>query len=755
MADDKIKIIGNVERIRYFKNSWGIISCYIESVEEGKWDEPYIICKGEMAEPILGQSYKITGNMVHDAKYGDQLDIINMRSVVDFDESNDRGKRQFLSSIFTPLQVQNMYEALSDPYTALKNNDSKELIKVKGCGLDTATRWILKFNLNVSMAKIFTELEDYNLTNNMIQKLMDTYGSPELVIEKVKKNPYILVTEVNGIGWAKADNIAMSGGLDKYSPERISSFILFYLKDKAENGCSWITTDELLGAILDTLGEDIPDERITEAIRFIENKLWYNEDKDKIGLAKYYNLENNIAKELLRLQNEDNRFKYDNWSDEIKRLENKQGWEFTSEQKLGIQTVLDNNVVIIHGYSGTGKTSLVSAMLAVLKKYSFVQTALAGRAASRLSEVTGKEGYTIHRLLGYPKGEKEFGGFEYHRFNQLGYDIYIVDEISMIGLSLFYALIQAIPTGSKLIMLGDIGQLESIGSGNIAHDLIQSPEIPTVELTQIHRQAAKSAIIAESIKLRHGQQIIEKDWVGEETRGELQDLTLDVFSDSSNTFYRIMRKWSIEMNKDNFSPMNVQVIVPVKNRGDACTYKLNNAIQELVNPPTNKKKQIELTSYKQTYIIREGDKVINTANNYKVTPNIYNGNLGTVLSITNDTDELSDTYGELIMVIDFIGIGKVTLSKDYFKGIELGYAITCHKFQGSEADVIIYGIDFNSYSLLTREQIYTGITRAKKHAYFIAQNSALRYATSQEGVSQKKTHLVQCLDEVAHPKLTF
>lgn len=755
MADDKIKIIGNVERIRYFKNSWGIISCYIESVEEGKWDEPYIICKGEMAEPILGQSYKITGNMVHDAKYGDQLDIINMRSVVDFDESNDRGKRQFLSSIFTPLQVQNMYEALSDPYTALKNNDSKELIKVKGCGLDTATRWILKFNLNVSMAKIFTELEDYNLTNNMIQKLMDTYGSPELVIEKVKKNPYILVTEVNGIGWAKADNIAMSGGLDKYSPERISSFILFYLKDKAENGCSWITTDELLGAILDTLGEDIPDERITEAIRFIENKLWYNEDKDKIGLAKYYNLENNIAKELLRLQNEDNRFKYDNWSDEIKRLENKQGWEFTSEQKLGIQTVLDNNVVIIHGYSGTGKTSLVSAMLAVLKKYSFVQTALAGRAASRLSEVTGKEGYTIHRLLGYPKGEKEFGGFEYHRFNQLGYDIYIVDEISMIGLSLFYALIQAIPTGSKLIMLGDIGQLESIGSGNIAHDLIQSPEIPTVELTQIHRQAAKSAIIAESIKLRHGQQIIEKDWVGEETRGELQDLTLDVFSDSSNTFYRIMRKWSIEMNKDNFSPMNVQVIVPVKNRGDACTYKLNNAIQELVNPPTNKKKQIELTSYKQTYVIREGDKVINTANNYKVTPNIYNGNLGTVLSITNDTDELSDTYGELIMVIDFIGIGKVTLSKDYFKGIELGYAITCHKFQGSEANVIIYGIDFNSYSLLTREQIYTGITRAKKHAYFIAQNSALRYATSQEGVSQKKTHLVQCLDEVAHPKLTF
>lgn len=755
MADDKIKIIGNVERIRYFKNSWGIISCYIESVEEGNWDEPYIICKGEMAEPILGQSYKITGNMVHDAKYGDQLDIINMRSVVDFDESNDRGKRQFLSSIFTPLQVQNMYEALSDPYAALKNNDSKELIKVKGCGLDTATRWILKFNLNVSMAKIFTELEDYNLTNNMIQKLMDTYGSPELVIEKVKKNPYILVTEVNGIGWAKADNIAMSGGLDKYSPERISSFILFYLKDKAENGCSWITTDELLGGILDTLGEDIPDERITEAIRFIENKLWYNENKDKIGLAKYYNLENNIAKELLRLQNEDNRFKYDNWSDEIKRLENKQGWEFTSEQKLGIQTVLDNNVVIIHGYSGTGKTSLVSAMLAVLKKYSFVQTALAGRAASRLSEVTGKEGYTIHRLLGYPKGEKEFGGFEYHRFNQLGYDIYIVDEISMIGLSLFYALIQAIPTGSKLIMLGDIGQLESIGSGNIAHDLIQSPEIPTVELTQIHRQAAKSAIIAESIKLRHGQQIIEKDWVGEETRGELQDLTLDVFSDSSNTFYRIMRKWSIEMNKDNFSPMNVQVIVPVKNRGDACTYKLNNAIQELVNPPTNKKKQIELTSYKQTYIIREGDKVINTANNYKVTPNIYNGNLGTVLSITNDTDELSDTYGELIMVIDFIGIGKVTLSKDYFKGIELGYAITCHKFQGSEADVIIYGIDFNSYSLLTREQIYTGITRAKKHAYFIAQNSALRYATSQEGVSQKKTHLVQCLDEVAHPKLTF
>ena len=755
MSDEIIKAVVSVDKIRYFKDSWGIVCCSVEEITEGHWNDTDIILKGQMAQPTIGQTYKVTGRICHDPKWGDQVDVINMCSNIEFGDNDEKGKKQFLYSIFTPLQVEAMYEALEDPFDVLKKADSKELVKVKGCGMNTAARWIIKFKMNISMAKIFTELEQFNLSNTMIEKLMETYGDPDLVIEKVKNNPYILVSEINGIGWTKADAIAMSGGLDRYGKERLGGFILHYLKEKGENGCSWITPDELLGAILDTLGEDVPDEKITEAIRNIEDKLWWSEEKDKIGLQRYYNLELNIAKELIRLRDGENKFDYTDWEEKVKRIESLQGWEYTTEQKNGIKTVLDNNVVIIHGYSGTGKTSLVSAMLEILKKNSFVQTALAGRAASRLSEVTGKEGYTIHRLLGYPLGDKEHGGFTFHRFNQLDHDIYIVDEISMIGLSLFYSLIQAIPTGSKLIMLGDIGQLESIGSGNIAHDLINSSEISTVELTQIHRQAAKSAIISESIKIRHGEQIIPKDWTGEETRGELQDLTLDIFSDVSNTFYRIMRKWSVELNKSDFNVMNVQVIVPVKSRGDACTYKLNNAIQEMTNPANKKKKEVEIGSNNFAYILREGDKVINTVNNYRVTPNIYNGNLGIITYIGEDNDDFSDTYGEEIIEVDFVGIGKVKLGKKDWKGLELGYAITCHKFQGSEADTIIYGIDFSSYSLLTREQIYTGITRAKKHTYLIAQCGALRYATSQEGVSQKKTHLQNCLNEVAHPKLVF
>lgn len=747
-----MKVKASVEGIRFFKDQWGIIVCSIDKVIKGKFigDKNGTVFKGNMPYPVRGLSYIIEADYVNDPKWGDQYDIKSIYSDIPVDENDKDGKLRFLRSLFTPNQIEAMYSIYDDPFSILNNEDVEKLVQIKGCGIKTADNWIRKFKKNINIARIFIELEDYSLTNNMIRRLMNRYNSPDLIIEKVKTNPYILVNEVDGIGWKKADEIALAGNIKPDSSMRIGAYIVYYLNKCGEEGCSWITPDQLLGAILDNLGEEIPDENISIAIKELGNKLWWNEAKDKIGLSLYYNIECRVAEELIRIRDVKSDIHCDNWQEHIKHIERLQGWEFTAEQICGIETVLNNNITVIHGLAGSGKTSVVSGVLEALRQYSSVMCALSGRAASRMSEITGKTGFTIHRLLGYPKGANEYQGFEFNQDNKLPYNIYILDEISMVDARLFYYLLRAIPDGAKLICLGDSGQLESIGCGNIAYDMIHSAEIPTIELTKIHRQAAKSAIITQSIAIRNGIQIINKDWTGIETRGELQDLELRCYSDKSNTFYNIMEIFSKLMAQKDFNIMDTQIIVPIKTKGDSCTYNINNTIQELYNSSAKNKKEITRFSNEKPFIIREGDKVINTINNYRLPTPIYNGNIGIVKSIW-----YSEEADSRIMTIDFIGIGNVDVPEDAWNGIELGYAITVHKYQGSQSKYVIFGLDFSSYALLTRELVYTGITRAQKKCYLICQTGALRYATAQQAVSTKQTHLQDCLYEVAHPKLIF
>ena len=671
-----VKVKASVEGIRFYRDQWGIIVCSIDKVIKGDFigDKNGMIFKGTMPEPSLGATYIIIADYVNDLKWGEQYNIKSIYSDISFDKDDKKGRFKFLCSLFTASQIEAMYSVYDDPFAILDAEDVEKLVQIKGCGIKTADNWIRKFKKHINIARIFVELEDYNLTNNMIKRLMNRYNSPDLVIEKVKTNPYILVNEVDGIGWKKADEIALAGNIKPDSPVRIGAYITYYLNKCGEEGCSWITPDQLLGAILDNLGEEIPDENITKAIRELGDKLWWNEDKDKIGLSRYYRIEHDVAEELIRIRNAESNIYCDDWKMKIEHLERTQGWEFTDEQMHGIEEVLKNNVIVIHGLAGSGKTSAVSGVLEVLSHYSSVMCALSGRAASRMSEITGKTGFTIHRLLGYPKGANEYQGFEFNQDNKLPYNIYILDEISMVDARLFYYLLRAIPDGAKLICLGDSGQLESIGCGNIAYDMIHSSEIPTVELTKIHRQAAKSAIITQSIAVRNGKQIIDKDWTGVETRGELQDLELHCYSDKSNTFYNIMEIFSRLMAQKDFDIMDSQIIVPIKTKGDSCTYNINNTVQELYNPSAKNKKEITRFSNEKPFIIREGDKVINTVNNYKLPTPIYNGNIGIVKSIW-----YNEEIDSRIMTIDFIGIGNVDVPEEAWNGIELGYALTAHK----------------------------------------------------------------------------
>ena len=709
--------------------------------------------------------YEISATEVENKKYGKQYQVNSINLYLTNGIESKEGQKEFLDIIFTKLQVKEMYEALDDPYMTLKDGDISSLVKVKNCGMKTAVAWIDKFKTYMPLSNAMKELSEYGLTEALLRRIVNHYKSSDIAVEIIQNKPYKLI-EVNGVGWHKCDEIAMKGGLKPDSPERIGTYILYYLQERANEGYSYIPADanteiengivsktqkpiNFIDTMIEFFGDDISDEALKGGLDYVNDQLWFSDDRKFVGLKRIYDLEMSVAENLIRIRDGENDFKYSNWKDIIKQKEIDQGWEYNEQQIEGIKAVLENQVVVITGKAGTGKSSIVDAMIAVLQGYSYAQTALSGRAAARMAEITHEEGYTIHRLLGFPKGDRDHGGFVFHEDNKLPRDIIILDEVSMVDGELFNRLVKAIKTGSKLIMLGDTGQLECIGCMNIAADLIASKEIVSIELSQIHRQAANSGIITESIKARKGIQLIEKDWIGTEVRGKLNDLVLDCFSDKSNTFYKVMQHASSEL-EDGTDIMDLMVIAP-SYKNESGVDNLNAALQSLYNPDSSEKKEVFVQKSSKAWILREGDKIINVQNDYyaknKFTAGIFNGNIGVVKNIDIDANTIA---------VDFQDIpGIMILPKKNWKDLELGYAITCHKAQGSQCKKVIVGLDFGSFIQLSREWVYTAMTRAIDKCYMVAQNNALRYAVSKNSISVKRTHLVNLLAYKAANKFSF
>ena len=458
-----------------------------------------------------------------------------------------------------------------------------------------------------------------------------------------------------------------------------------------------------------------------------------------------YNLEEQICGHLKRLLNSENKFQFEDWEKILEEQEKKQGWQFTEEQRQGIELGLKNQVCFITGGAGTGKSSLVAGILSVLRNYTFAQCSLSGKAAARLKEVTGEEGFTIHRLLQYtPKG------FVHNELNPLFYDIIIVDELSLIGGEIFLSLLKAVRKGTKLIMLGDMGQLESIGSMNLASDIFHSVKIPMQELTKIHRQAQKSGIITTSYAIRNSKEIFENRFTGQKVVGELEDMILDISVSKDNIKETILEYFKEYYDSDlvNQDIMSIQLISPTKERGDSCVYNLNNAIQEILNPEEFSKNQIQKKiGTDKMHWLREEDKIICMSNNYDMsttdgnTVDIFNGWTGKILKIDIDNDQALIYFPLINSIVIFKSL------KELAETISLGYAITCHKMQGASAKVIIGAVDYSTPpQMLTKELLYTLITRAEKMCILIGQNKAITKAIQSSGISHKKTFLKEMLD---------
>lgn len=772
MTDSNIiKIQARMNRILFPKypdvlgeggNNFGIVSWNPIDVIEG---EPHIdswgtiVVKGNYEEKIeYADDYIIIAKEVHSQDRGLQYDLLYFAKNLDL--SKVKNQKAFLKTFLSDIQIKEMYKVLDNPLEVIKEHDIESLKKVHGVGDYIANCIIERFEENRDNCEMYIELDKYGLTPKFIQKLVKKYSNPQKVIEIVKNNPYQLSFDVEGIGFKTADDIALKGGIKRTDPDRIKGYINYILNEQAQEGNSFITSGELTSFIFEEFGgkenilevykdenDNIIGNNINEAIKGLKDngiiQIEENESKSqrRVYLTKYYRLEEEIAKHLKRIAKAENKFKYDDWEEILKQQEIKQGWTFTEEQRAGIKLGLDKQVCFITGGAGTGKSSLVSGILESLKNYTFAQTALAGKASARLQEVTGEEGYTIHRLLGF----KPPYGFAFNENDPLTYDIIILDEISLVGGEIFLSLLKAIPNGTKLIILGDMGQLPSIGCMNLAFDLYNSNFITTIELTKVHRQAQKSGIITDSLKLRNQIPVLDKNFVGEVVHGELQDMYYDISDTTENTRSKVM-KWFKEKYDSEIvkNIMDIQILCPCKDRGDSSVFNLNLDVQNYINPPSPNKKEIVVKQSKdKSYTLREGDKVMCIKNNYKVVgehkTGVFNGWCGILTEITD--------YGFHKVYIPMIHDTMTFSTSDLINGVILGYASTVHKYQGSSARIIIGAFDNTTPPMMrTKELLYTLWTRAEKECITVAQNTALYNATKTSGVINKNTFLVELLD---------
>lgn len=740
-----------------------IVTKRLENCEEDLYT---IKLKGNVCTLEYGTTYKVFCKLadVHEI-YGATYELAYISKCIDI-SSKDKQK-EFLKNVLNETLVDRLFDKYDDVIKLLEDRDVKSLMSIKGIGNQVALKMIDEYEESKDYSSIYMELGQLGLTHTFIKKLVDFYNSPDTVIDKVRNDPYDLV-RVDGVGFKRADEVACKVGIGQYDIRRIKGFLLHQLSEQGETGKSYLNYQELMKALYDTLGF-VPEEIVsTTAKMMIENEdVVVLDNGSKIALKRFYDLENNITQELIRLQigridvvereSDDSdelgihqdyvpkSFNISNWEKIVEKVEEKQGFSFTDEQKSAIKLSLDNYVMALTGLAGAGKTSTANGICSLYDNYNIIACALSGKASVRITEATGLPASTIHRALGYQNGK-----FIFNKENKLAVDIVLIDEATMINGTLFLALLEAIPTGAKVIIMGDVQQLTPIGNCQVFADILDSNVLPIVKLTKPHRQALMSGIIPTSIKVANQEPIFSNSFEGNEILGELKDMELDVTSAKDSICDKMIEHFQSEIKKLN-DIMEVQVCVPMRLRGELSCYNLNTKIQSIYNPKFNDGKAIIIPLEKKNeeqkkYVIRVGDKVLNTKNNYKCinldgnTTPVFNGNIGIVKAIEDDG----------YCTIDFIGIGEIIFSKSDSKNLELAYACTVHKMQGSGFTSTIVGMDSSSYIMNNSELLYTAITRAKKYCVLVGNNYAINKAIQTKEVKTKQTFLKDMLLENAY-----
>jgi exodeoxyribonuclease V alpha subunit len=604
-------------------------------------------------------------------------------------------------------------------------NNPADLESVNGIGPKRREKIANAWQEGMQIREIMVFLHSHGVSTGRAVRIYKTYGN--LAIQTVRENPYTLAKEIHGIGFATADQIAQSVGIPKDSQNRARAGIDHVLLGATSEGHCALPLEKLKAAAVKLL--EVPVETIEQALsQMLTGGFLLLEEIDGeplIFLPHLRKAEDGIATKVKRLATAGVTYPKIEFEKAVAWCEEKTGKTLAPSQREALKTVLTSRVAIITGGPGLGKTTLVNSILLILraKKVKCLLCAPTGRAAKRLTETTGLEAKTIHRLL---EVDPATGRFQRNEDKPLECDLLIVDETSMVDVLLMYALLRALPKTSALIMVGDVDQLPSVGPGNALRDLIDSGVVPVVRLTEVFRQAATSKIITSAHLIRQGKMpelrtaesgsdfyFIERD-TPEEIAATLVRLVQD----------RIPKGHSLDPIRD------IQVLCPM-NRGSIGVRELNTVLQSALNPVRPGEPAAERFGWR--FQVR--DKVIQTENDYK--KEVFNGDIGTIEKIDQVEQELSIRFDDRLVTYDFGELDEVSLA----------YAVTIHKSQGSEFPAVVIPIAMQHYMLLQRNLIYTGITRAKRLLVVVGQKKALGLAVRNDQSRKRYSGLLSSLKE--------
>ena len=620
--------------------------------------------------------------------------------------------------------------------------EPQKLAQIKGITKTKAEEMAESFNENWELWQIVGFLEKFGISASNAKKVYKLLGVN--AISEIENNPYILVDIARGVDFKQIDKMAVDIGIAKDNIKRVRSGIKYSLIRVSYNGHTCVLRENLVNFVHELLDveNDIIEDNIIDLKVLGEIVVEERQEGEKwVYLTPFYKAETNIATRLLSLQESENVKQIKNIEKEIRNIEKNSDIELSEKQIEAIRLVNENNVSIITGGPGTGKTTIIKGIIELFesqgKKVSLC--APTGRAAKRMTETTKKEAKTLHRLLEIGKIEEE-GKIESVDYDvvPIDADVIIIDEVSMVDIFLMNYLLKGIYKGTKLILVGDSDQLPSVGPGSILEDIIESKTIPTIHLDKIFRQAAKSKIVVNAHRVNQEETFITKK------EADANNVNEDFFyikhSNQEEMIKEIISlcKGRLKSFGDYDFFKNIQVLSPTK-KGMLGTKELNKYLQEQLNPQSEYKEEKQILGV----IFRQGDRVMQIKNNYDIFwernipeyengTGVFNGELGTVEKIDN---------GEKQIKIKFDDDRFAWYAFSELEQIEHAYAITIHKAQGSEFDVVIMPIAPSSPMLLTKNLLYTGITRAKKLLIIISNDKIINFMIQNVDTKKRNTGL--------------
>ena len=733
-------IKGYVDHFLYYNesNTYGVLELDTEDDD--------VICTGRFPGLTEGETIEVSGEWVDHPTYGVQLKVLNYEII---EPTDILDMERYLASGaikgIGPSTAKKIIKHFGEDTFRIIEEEPERLSEIKGITERKAISIATQMSERHELRNVVMFMQKYGISNSMAIKLYNEYGSQIKSI--ILNNPYKLAREVNGIGFKRADEIAAKTGVKLDSEFRIQCGIIHCLKEASTDGHTYLPREELIRSAYELLGVCESDiERQLDELK-IERQLIEvkSEDRLNIYLSEYYQIEKNCAVKLLTLTRYSDRISASELESEIKSIESELDIELHDLQREAVIKALSEGLFILTGGPGTGKTTTIKSIISGLERRNlrFVLAAPTGRAAKRMSETTGYEASTIHRLLSIKHNPEERADayFEMNEDNPLDVDAVIIDEASMVDIFLFNSLLKAISPGCKLIIVGDSNQLPSVGPGQVLKDMLDSGVCPNVELKYIFRQSNESHIVTYAHMINNGEQI--------DFTTKYEDFFLlkrDNYEEIRQALlYLICEKLPKHFNT---SPMQIQVLTPMK-KGALGVWELNRILQEYINPPSDKKVELE---YGEN-IFRVGDKVMQTKNNYDMEwdimstygisaqrgKGVFNGDIGIIDHINKPSRLIRITFDD----------GReAEYSYENLEELELAYAITIHKSQGSEYPVVIMPLLGGPRSLLYRNLLYTGVTRAKDCVVILGSENTVKEMIRCENENRRYTGLAARIGEV-------